>query len=49
MEAMHHQQNSQGTRGKPQEVSANFIRLEMEPGRGIFEYVVTFDPVVDYR
>lgn len=38
-----------GQSGKSVPASANYIRLKLEPGRGVFEYEVRFDPMVDAK
>jgi hypothetical protein len=38
-----------GIGGKPIEVTVNYLKLTVDPGCGIFEYEVMFDPVIDSR
>ncbi|KAJ8981325.1 hypothetical protein NQ317_015458 [Molorchus minor] len=38
-----------GEIGKPLNVSANYIRLQIEKGRGVYEYEVRFNPELDAK
>jgi len=38
-----------GTQGKPINLSANYLKLIVEEGKGVFEYEVRFSPNVDNR
>jgi aubergine-like protein len=38
-----------GKGGKPLAITANYLKLGVEPGKGVFEYEVRFDPRVDSR
>ena len=38
-----------GEGGKKVSLTANYVRLEVEKGKGVFEYEVRFDPPVDSR
>jgi len=38
-----------GTQGKPINLSANYLKLMVEEGKGVFEYEVRFSPNVDNR
>ncbi|CAG9769822.1 unnamed protein product [Ceutorhynchus assimilis] len=38
-----------GSSGKPIRLSANYIRLEVAKGRGVFEYEVKFSPEIDAK
>jgi len=38
-----------GTQGKPVSLSANYLKLMVEEGKGVFEYEVRFNPNVDNR
>ncbi len=46
---LYHLHEPYGSHGKAVEIVSNFIRLEYQPGRGIFEYVVEFEPILDSR
>lgn len=46
---LYHLLEPYGSHGKVVEIVSNFIRLEFLPGRGIYEYVVDFNPIVDHR
>jgi hypothetical protein len=46
---LYHLLEPYGSHGKVVEIVSNFIRLEFLPGRGIYEYVVEFNPIVDHR
>ena len=38
-----------GQTGKPLNVTANYLRLVTEPGSGVFEYEIKYQPAVDQR
>lgn len=38
-----------GTSGKQIPATANYVRLKLEPGKGVYEYEVRFEPQVDSR
>ena len=38
-----------GQTGKPLNVTANYLRLISEPGSGVFEYEIKYQPAVDQR
>lgn len=38
-----------GTAGNPLKITANYIRLKVEPNRGVFVYDLKFDPPVDSK
>ncbi|XP_060528061.1 piwi-like protein Ago3 isoform X2 [Cylas formicarius] len=38
-----------GESGKPLKISANYIRLDIQKGHGVFEYEVKFDPELDAK
>ncbi|XP_066151998.1 piwi-like protein Ago3 [Euwallacea fornicatus] len=39
----------QGTSGKQINISLNYLRLDLEKGRGVFEYEVKFNPEIDAK
>ncbi|XP_076226679.1 argonaute 3 isoform X2 [Nomia melanderi] len=39
----------QGTGGKPVQLSANYINLKLDAGKGLFNYEVKFNPDIDSR
>ncbi|XP_043262895.1 piwi-like protein Ago3 [Colletes gigas] len=41
--------NRKGTGGKPIQLSANYINLKLEHGKGLFNYEVKFNPDIDSR
>lgn len=38
-----------GTNGTPVRMTANYIRLNVDKDRGVFEYVVKFEPIIDSK
>ncbi len=38
-----------GSEGKTMNISANYLKMGFEKGRGVFEYEVSYDPRVDNR
>ncbi|KAL2726285.1 piwi-like protein Ago3 isoform X1 [Vespula maculifrons] len=41
--------NRQGTSGEVVDIFANYIDLKLDPGRGLFQYEVKFNPDIDSR
>ncbi|XP_076749124.1 argonaute 3 [Xylocopa sonorina] len=39
----------QGTGGKPIQLSGNYINIKLDPGKGLFNYEVKFNPDIDSR
>ena len=38
-----------GKEGRPIQVAANYLKLDVAPGKGVFEYEVSYEPRIDNR